>query len=166
MQISDLVAIGKLGKSIDSNGVIPFKNYKNSHLFFLKNVFLVFTDNRVRYVTVTEIDSKTSIKIKIDDEDILTDAIQDGNVSVMLAPEYINEMLHEQEDEGLIGMKVFFRNRQLGIVVESFFNGAQEVITIECGDGKEILVPLVDVYVEKIDTEKILLKDIEGFLEL
>ncbi|MDO9578025.1 MAG: hypothetical protein Q7J16_09080 [Candidatus Cloacimonadales bacterium] len=166
MQISDLVAIGKLGKSIDSNGFIPFKEYRNFHLFFLEDIFLLFTDNRVRYVTVTEIDSKTSIKLKIDAEDILADAAQDGNVTVMLPQEDIDQMTNELSGEDLSGMKVFFQDRLLGIVVESFFNGAQEVITIESKDGKEIMVPLVDAYVVEIDEEKIVLKNIEGFLEL
>lgn len=166
MQISDLVAIGKLGKSIDSNGFILFKEYRNFHLFFLEDIFLLFTDNRVRYVTVTEIDSKTSIKLKIDAEDILADAAQDGNVTVMLPQEDIDQMTNELSGEDLSGMKVFFQDRLMGIVVESFFNGAQEVITIESKDGKEIMVPLVDAYVVEINEEKIVLKNIEGFLEL
>ena len=115
---------------------------------------------------MTEIDSKTSIKLKIDAEDILADAAQDGNVTVMLPQEDIDQMTNELSGEDLSGMKVFFQDRLMGIVVESFFNGAQEVITIESKDGKEIMVPLVDAYVVEIDEEKIVLKNIEGFLEL
>jgi len=166
MQISDLVAIGKLGKSIDSNGFIPFKEYRNFHLFFLKDVFLLFTDDRVRYVTITEIDTKTSIKLRIDAEDILADAVQDGNVVVMLPQEELDQMLNELEGEDFSGMQVFFQDRLLGIVTESFFNGAQDFITIESDEGKEILIPMVDSYVEEIDEEKIFLKNIEDFLEL
>jgi ribosomal 30S subunit maturation factor RimM len=166
MQVSDLVAIGKLGKSIDSNGFAPFKDHRNFHLSFLRDVFLLFTDNRVRYVTVTEIDSKTSIKIKIDDEEILKEAVRDGNVNVMLPHSDIDDLMHDQEEEDFIGMKAFFQDRLLGKVIESFFNGAQEVITIEDENGKEILIPMVDAYVIDIDDANIILKNIEDFLEL
>ena len=163
MQISDLVAIGRLGKSIDSNGFISFKEFNNFRLTFLGDIFLLFTDNRVRYVTVTEIDSRSSIKIKIDDENILADAVRDGNVSVMLQHDDIK---NELEEEDFAGMKVFFQNRFMGIVSESFFNGAQDVITFEDSNDKEILVPMIDIYVENVDGENIYLKDIQGFLDL
>ncbi|MBT3756689.1 MAG: hypothetical protein HOG24_10455, partial [Candidatus Cloacimonetes bacterium] len=67
MLVSDLVAIGKLGKLIDEDGYIPFKPGKNFHPDLLGNIFLVFRNNSVRYVTVEEV--KKNYRIKIDDSE-------------------------------------------------------------------------------------------------
>jgi hypothetical protein len=82
MLISDLVAIGKLGKLIDEDGYIPFKPGKNFHPDLLGNIFLVFRNNSVRYVTVEEV--KKNYRIKIDDSETAQTAVEEGNVKVML----------------------------------------------------------------------------------
>ena len=165
MQVSDLVTIGKLGKSIDRDGYVTFKQYRNFRLPFLKDVFLLFTDNRVRYVTVTEIDTRTSIKLKIDDQDTLAEAVLDGNVAVLMPPSEIDLMRQERQAD-FSGKQVFFRDALLGYVSASFHNGAQEVIIIHLEEGREILVPMVEAYVSSIGKKRIILKDIEGFLDL
>ncbi len=82
MLISDLVAIGKLGKLIDENGFIPFKPGRNFYPELLGNVFLVFRNNSVRYVTVEEV--QNNYRIKIDDVESAKLATDEGNVKVML----------------------------------------------------------------------------------
>jgi ribosomal 30S subunit maturation factor RimM len=166
MQISDLVAIGKLGKFIDKKGFIPFREYKNYHLQTDEDVFLLFTDNRVRYVTITEINTQSSLKIKIDDAEIQSEAALDGNVTVMLSQNDVDHYFNESNEEDLIGMPVYFLGKKLGKIVESFFNGAQEIITIQTEIDKEILIPLVDKFIREINADRIILQDVQDFLEL
>jgi ribosomal 30S subunit maturation factor RimM len=164
MLINDLVAIGKLGKSVDKKGFIPFKEFYNFQQFNLQDVFLLFTDNRVRYVSIVDIDDRNNIKL--DDDEIMQEAALDGNVSVMLAPEDFQKILQDNEIVVYVGKQIFSQKKHIGKVVESFHNGAQEVLEIETPDGGLFMVPLVEKYLEKMEEDKIFLKDIEGFLEL
>ncbi|RLC52654.1 MAG: hypothetical protein DRI23_02255 [Candidatus Cloacimonadota bacterium] len=166
MQIKDLVAIGKLGNCLHKNGFISFKEAENFELFFLKNIFLLFTDNRVRYVEVIDLETDNGIKIRIDDDEIAMDVVEDGNVQVMLAKEDIKQLQQENDVIDLVGIPVVFEGNEIGFVTESFFNGAHEVISFENENGKEIMIPLVEAYVIGIDENGLNLKGIEGFLEL
>ena len=166
MQIKDLVAIGKLGNSLDKNGFISLKKADNFELSLLKKIFLLFTDNRVRYVEVIDFDTTKGIKIRIDDEDIAAEAVYDGNVQVMLSQEDIDQFQEENDIIELVGIPVIFQDEVLGKITEVFFNGAHDVISFENNQGKEIMIPLVDAYVIEIEVNSISLKNIEGFLKL
>ena len=65
MQISDLVAIGKLGNSIDEKGFISFRKNSNFQQSYLtqKDVFLLFKDHRVRYVSIDKVISEKLISL-------------------------------------------------------------------------------------------------------
>lgn len=162
MQISDLIAIGKLGKSVNKQGYIPCLIYKDFQQLNLENVFLLFTDDRVRYVTIVDMDSKNCLKI--DDEEILLEAALDGNVQVMLAEADIGKT--KSDADLLIGRSVRFQAESIGKVADSFFNGAHEVLEIVDQHNKTFMVPVVEAYVEKIEADVIYLKNINGLLDL
>lgn len=164
MLISDLVAIGKLGKTIRKKGYIPFKEFHNFQQFYLQDVFLLFTDNRVRYVSIVDIDDKKNIKL--DDEKIMQEAALDGNVRVMLPQEDIDRLLQENDVPVFVGKQIYFQQQCIGKVIDSFFNGAQEILEIENFEGKIFMVPMVEKYLDKMEKDAIFLKDIEGFLNL
>ncbi|MCF7792609.1 MAG: hypothetical protein K9N09_02075 [Candidatus Cloacimonetes bacterium] len=164
MLISDLVAIGKLGKSISKKGFIPFKEFHNFQQYYLQDVFLLFTDYRVRYVSIVDIDDRNNIKL--DDKEIMQEAALDGNVQLMLPQEDIERFQQENDLPVFVGKQVYFQQKCIGKVIDSFFNGAQEILEIEDFDGKLFMVPVVEKYLDQMEESKIFLKDIEGFMSL
>ena len=117
MQLSELVPIGKLGNSIDSEGFIKLrktKDFKESYLK-LTDIFLVFKDNRVRLVTLMDVSKSRGHKLKFKETDIVRDGISTGSVKVMLAGEDIDEIENPEED--WIGMEVFFSGKGLSTIL-------------------------------------------------
>ena len=164
MEISDLIAIGKLGKTVDSDGYIPFKPNKIFQSSFPQNVFLLFTDHSVRFVKIE--DNLNDRMLKIDDMEIARDAAKDGKVLIMLPQEDITMLLDEYNILNYIGMKVHFADSLIGKVKETFFNNAQDILVVELINGNEIMIPVVDYYVEQIEGNAIYTKNIEGLMNL
>lgn len=166
MEISDLITIGRLGKSIDKNGFITFKPDRIFQPSFLTDVFLIFTDNRVRYVTITETDTQKGFKIKIDDTEVALEAAIDGRVQVSLPREDIDNLLKSHGTPGFTGMNIIFEKKHIGKVVDVFNNSAYDVLVVELDSGRELMIPKVDHYVKKINNNSIFVKNIEGLLKL
>jgi ribosomal 30S subunit maturation factor RimM len=164
MEISDLIAIGKLGNSVDSDGYISFKPNKIFQSFSLQYVFLLFTDHSVRYVKIE--DNLNDKMLKIDDLEITRAAAEDGKALVMLAQEDITMLLDEHNIQDYAGMKVHFADSIIGQVKETFFNNAQDILVVELINGNEIMIPVVDHYVEQIEGNVIYTKNIEGLMNL
>lgn len=54
----------------------------------------------------------------------------------------------------LVGCEAFdVEGKRRGVVREVFWNGAQDVITIDGGDGQELIVPAVDDFIVEVDLE-------------
>jgi len=164
MQISDLVAIGKLGKLIDENGFIPFKPGKNFHQDLLKDIFLVFKNNSVRYVTVDKIIN--SYRIKIDDEETAKLAADEGNVKVMLPKSEIEAMDNKLNINNHIGKKIIFNSNSIGEVVDIIDNSVYDLITCKLDNGKELIIPMIDQFITEVNDDEISVTNIEGLLEL
>lgn len=166
MQISDLVAVGKLGKIIDKNGFITFKVNDGFQPFSLTDVFLVFTDNRVRYVTIEEIETRKGFNIKIDDMEVAREAAEDGSVLVMLQKEETDKLQEKNDKNDLLGKKVIFKGKRIGLIIDIFNNSFYDVLVIEMNNGKELMIPMVDFYIEKIENDSVFSKNIEDLMEL
>ena len=164
MEISDLIAIGKLGKSIDSDGYIPFKSNKIFQSFSVQDVFLLFTNYSVRYVKIE--DNLNDKMLKIDDMEIARDAVKDGKVLVMLPQEDITMLWDDHDILNYTGMKVHFADSIIGKVKKTFFNNAQDILVVALINGNEIMIPVVDYYVEQIEGNVIYTKNIEGLMNL
>lgn len=67
-------------------------------------------------------------------------------------------------DEELIGIKVYFKNKNIGILKQIQKNKMQKLLVIYNGN-KDILIPYVDEFIESISLSKIVLKEIEGLLD-
>lgn len=65
----------------------------------------------------------------------------------------------------LIGLAVVYQNKSFGKVADIMKTKANDVLVIDY-NGKEVLVPLVDVYIDKVDFENknIMLKNLEGLI--
>lgn len=67
----------------------------------------------------------------------------------------------------LITMKVYKKDVLLGEVISVESNGRQDLIRIKMENKKEVLVPMVDAWIESIslDNKQIFLKETEGLFE-
>ena len=164
MLISDLVAIGKLGKLIDENGFIPFKAGKNFHPELLGNIFLVFRNNSVRYVTVEEVTK--NYRIKIDDSEIAKNVADEGNVKIMLPKIEVKFLTEELGYDDHVGKVIIFKSEVMGKVVEILNNSVYDLLVCELNNKKELMIPLLDKFVLEIDDESITVQSIEGLLKI
>ncbi|MCK4980777.1 MAG: hypothetical protein KAS62_10295 [Candidatus Delongbacteria bacterium] len=164
MLISDLVAIGKLGKLIDENGFIPFKPGKNFHPDLLGNIFLVFRNNSVRYVTVEEV--KNNYRIKIDDSETAQSAADEGNVKVMLPKIEIESIHKELGYDDHVGEKIIFKSEVIGKVVEILNNSVYDLLVCELNNKQELMIPLLDKFILEIKDDSITVQCIEGLLKI
>ena len=168
MQISDLIPIGKLGNSIDKNGFISFKKNRNFQTFYLdlKDVFLVFTDYRVRYVTIDKVLEGNKLKIRFDETEVTKEAATAGKVQVMLPETDMKEVIAQHDSESDIDKFVIFKNHKIGKIMDIFESLAHEIHIVKLTDGKEIMIPDVEFYISKKDKQNVFVKNIEGLLEL
>ena len=168
MQISDLIPIGKLGNSIDKNGFISFKKNRNFQPFYLdlKDLFLVFTDHRVRYVTIDKVIGGNKLKIRFEETEVTKEAAEHGKVQVMLSDEDMEEVLAKHDSESDIGKYVIFQNQNIGFVVDILITPAHNILIVVLSDETEIMIPDVEFYISKKDKQNIFVKNIEGLLEL
>ena len=164
MLVSDLAAIGKLGKLIDENGFILFKPGKNFHPEFLGNIFLVFRNNSVRYVTVEEVIK--NYRIKIDDSETAKLAADEGNVKVMLPKIEIESLHKELGYDDHVGKSIIFNSEAIGKVIEILNNSVYDLLVCELKNKQELMIPLLNKFVLEINDDNITVHGIEGLLKI
>ena len=164
MLISDLVAIGKLGKLIDENGFIPFKAGRDFHPDLLGNIFLVFRNNSVRYVTVEEVIK--NYRIKIDDSETAQSAADEGNVKVMLPKIEIESLNKELDIDDHVGKVIIFKSELIGKVVEILNNSVYDLLVCELNNKQELMIPLLDKFILEINDDSITVQGIEGLMKI
>ncbi|MCF7858253.1 MAG: hypothetical protein K9N07_02860 [Candidatus Cloacimonetes bacterium] len=164
MQISDLVAIGKLGKVIDVDCFLQFKPGNNFAGRLPENFFLIFRDNSVRYVTLEEV--KGDSWIRIDDPVIAKLAVEDGNVKVMLSKSELLAFSDENVRKKHIGKVLIENSEVIGKVIDMFNNSVYDIAICNTVEGNEIMIPMVDEYVSKINETCIHVHNIKELKEL
>jgi ribosomal 30S subunit maturation factor RimM len=164
MLISDLVEIGKLGKLMDEDGFIPFKPGIDFQPDFLENVFLVFKNNSVRYVTVEEV--KKNYRIKIDDVESAKLAANERNVKVMLPKSVVESFIKTLDINDHVGKEIIFNSEVIGKVVELLNNSVYDLLICELKNKQELMIPLLDKFILDINDENITVHGIEGLMEL
>lgn len=168
MQISDLIPIGRLGNFIDKNGFISFRKNQNfqSEYLDLKDIFLIFTDNRVRYVTIDKVTGKNKLKIRFEETEVTKEAAEAGNVQVMLSQEDM-EKIHSQHDlKSDLEKLVIFQNKNIGSVVDIMITPAHNILIVELQNEIEIMIPDVEFYIFKKDKQNIYVQNIEELMDL
>lgn len=170
MQLTDLVAIGTLGKAPELDGSIFFRENDSFIPAFLtvSHLFLVFKNHSVRYMTVTGIRQGSGTYITFAESDDLQEALEQGPVSVMLPREDVTRI---QEEEGIvdfIGMTVVYRDAEIGSVEDIMETKAHDILEVITPEEKEILIPVVEYYLEAIDVENMVVyvQHIEGLMDL
>lgn len=154
MEISDLVRIGRLGR-LEPDGFyhVQFSQPYKSILNQLQECFLIFSSHRVFFVTVVE--TKTVNKrdyLRFKEDGIAEECMTTAKVIVALAEEDLPE-LEEDEVKSLFGFKVQYESALIGEVADAMINPMQSVLIIALDDGRELLVPNVEHYVDMIDRQ-------------
>ncbi len=170
MEIDDLIIVGKLGFSPVIKGWIPiklnpdFQKTQNQ----ITNLFLIFTDHSVRYVTVKKIRFiQNKLYLKVVEPETYFE-IQGQNNILMAIDNDTLQYINDEEYYDPIGMTVIFNDQELGKVTDWFNNGAHDVFVITDDKEKEILIPDVEEFIMEINTENnhLVVQNIQGFLEL
>lgn len=167
MKLSDLIKIGTLGNTINKDGMVKC-NLKSDFIDInLENVFLIFRDDKVRYVSVIKESQSGVFRIILDDIEVMQEAVKEKDVIIAL-PQNEIEAFGKSYHDNLINYKIFQDNIEIGYVIEEFDNFAQKIITIKTEDGQDFMIPVVEKYIIQIDnnSKSINVKEIDGLLEL
>lgn len=145
MTAPHLIGIGRLGgqDSEDWHHVMIRPEY-NEVFRHLVDLYLIFEENRVFYVTIS--DRKLSEKktwVKFAEDGIAEERKLHREVFLAIEDAEIQD---DDEEYELIGLDVVYQGSLLGCVVDLFYNGAQDVLVIATDLDTEILVPLVEHY--------------------
>lgn len=163
MTAPHLIGIGRLGgqDSEDWHHVMIRPEY-NEVFRHLVDLYLIFEENRVFYVTISDrkqIGKKTFVRFaedgiaeerKLHRETILAIADENG----------------DEHEDSLEGLDVVFEDSLLGCVVDVFYNGAQDVLVIATALDTELLVPYVEHYLapREAGSDVIFLRNMEDLL--
>ncbi|MCL1827832.1 MAG: hypothetical protein FWG20_07360 [Candidatus Cloacimonetes bacterium] len=174
MEISDLKSIGKItcSKRDESKQrfIFTLKAAYQRFLPEIKDVFLIYTDHRVRYgkIDILHVINETKAEIDIEDDDLKDELLQARQVGVYLDKEGIEQL--ENDDSVYfdpIGMAVIWNEQEVARIVDFFWNGAHDVYEIKMSDERVVLIPDVLSFVIETDVEKryIRVVDLDQFLE-
>jgi len=152
MQFSDLIGIGKLGGK-EADGFYPVLVKSDYHpiLLNIRDVYLIFNSDRVFFVTISEIEETgRKLRIKFAEDGIDEERQKHREVKIAIPKQESSKSL----PESVIGFTAFFEGRNLGKITGFFHNNAQYVLEIRDTRDEEILIPWVDHYIGKIDSDK------------
>jgi len=149
MEVSDLIGIGRLG-GMDARGFfhVLIKPRYRAAFEDAKCVFLIFKSDRVFYVTISERKvSDKKIMVRFAEDGIEEERRQHRETLIALEPQELDE---DEDLDKLLGYEVLADGKRLGEIKDYFHNNAQYVLVISTVDGRELLVPYVDYYVQAL----------------
>lgn len=128
----------------------------------ISDVYLIFEENRVFYVTISdrkEEGKKTWLRFAEDGID--TERRLHKEVSLAID----SDLDDSSDDDELSGRDVVYKDSLLGIVVDSYFNGAQDVLIIATDGELEIMIPYVEHYIQSDSyPDAIILRNVDELL--
>lgn len=171
MEVSDLISIGTIKKSIGNSGwmaVIPETDFLE-HFLQLKEVFIVFSDSTVQLKKIESARIKNiMVELKLEGIDTKKTADEFRNSHIMIAEEDLIPLPDDQIYEfQLPGCTVITNDgKRLGKVDYVFSTPEYDVLVVKDG-SHELMVPFKDEFIEKISQKKrtIIIKPIEGLLD-
>lgn len=170
MTIDDLIPIGKLSKAHrEYPEFLLFKpaiNFESDYLEF-KDIFLLFKDNSVRYVTVESVREDKSIWIQLQEKDVIQEVMTKSSALVCLGDSDINKVSSEKK-KIVSGMKVILNDEVIAEVTGIDNYGAHDVITVKSTNGDEFMIPDVEDFVILKDyaSNQIVVRNVAQFREL
>jgi len=179
MEIADLINIGKLDirKERGSEQQLLLLKAKEEFeylLGYLSDVFLLFTDYRVRYAKIlftdlnTQKGKQTGGSVTFNDQDLLQELSSEKSVTVCLDEDEIARIDDIVGYFDPTGMSVIWNDERVATIKGFFYNGAHDVYELQMVDGKQVLIPDVEAFVIETNPEErfIRVKDLDQFLDL
>lgn len=170
MTIEDLIPIGKLSKTHRNDPEFllfkPAKNFESDYLE-IKDIFLLFKDNSVRYVTVESVREDKNIWIQLQEKDVIQEVIAASSALICLGNDDL-ESSEGNQNRAVSGMKVICEDEIIAEVINIENFGAHDVITIKDIDGIEYMIPDVEDFVIQKDfsANTLTVKNIQQFKEI
>jgi len=168
MDISDLIGIGKLGGR-DSDGYyhLMVKPSRWSAVAAIKDCYLIFTSDRVFYVTISDVkESQGRYYVRFVEDGIDEERPLHKEVILAIEPETLSGDDKDDEMDDLIGFQVVQGDLVIGTVCDYFDNTAQYILVIKSANGREVMIPYVDHYIVSVlsDLKTIIVQNAEPLL--
>jgi len=154
------VEIGRLGKPRGLEGVlrfIPGSNFtddffEENDLFFIKNERSDLTPIRIENIHVEKKRNQQTFFVKFDTITSRSDAEAARDRSLFVKTDQPEIKTDSSEEISLVGYAVYFRNKEIGRVLDVLKNPAHPIVEIKLGTGS-LLIPFVDEFIDKTDHE-------------
>lgn len=160
----ELTEIGYFSKTHGIKGQLILKTERDFDPEAIKAVFIESSTGKAPYF-ISEI-KETNTGIIVGLEEVL--AVEKAKL-LLGKKVFIDAALVEKEEESeWLGFEVIDKQYgSLGIITSSSDNGSQELINLSY-KGKEVILPLVDDFIESIDeeTQKLYFNAPEGLIDL
>jgi len=169
MEISDLVAIGKLGRlEPDGFHCVQFSPSYKSVFNQLKECFLIFNSHRVYFVTVVEKKAvKNRMYFRFLEDGVAEECSVSKNVTVALM---LNEISDSESDsiDRILGYKVVYELKEIGVITDAMIMPMQSLFIIKMNDNRKLMVPYVEYYVKDIDDTNMIVRmqNLEQLIEI
>lgn len=161
----DLTQVGYFSKTHGVKGHLVLKADKDFNTDDLKAIFIETATGRAPYFISELKESNNGLIIVLEDVNAVEKAKLLLNKAVYIDATLLNE---ETADFDYIGFELIDKNfGTLGNIIGMSDNGRQLLLSIQ-HKGKEVILPLVDDFIEKIDEEekKIFFNAPEGLIDL
>ena len=164
MKVEDLIPFGSLGKYKEKTEDFSCSFFQNApgNMDQLKEVFLIFKDKRGRFVDVVF----SGNRISIPDSDIRNDLLEDKGTRIALTREDLEQRDFRDRMIPKKDIEIVFNGEIIGKLIDSFDNHAHVVLVVELNNGKEIMIPFVDLYVGRSGDNCLHVMNIKDLLEL
>ena len=160
----ELSEIGYFSKTLGIKGQLVLKASADFDVEALKAVFIERGGSKAPYFIKELREGGHGFVLTLEDLDTVEKAKVLVNSKVFVDA----SLVYEEEDPELLGYEVMdARLGSLGAVNDIFDNGQQVLLSLEY-KGKEVLLPLVEEFIERVDEGKkqIFYKGPEGLVEL
>jgi 16S rRNA processing protein RimM len=171
MEVSDLISIGTIKKSIGNSGwiaVIPETDFPE-HFLQLKEVFLLFQDDTVQLKKIESAKIKDKmVELKFEGTDDKAAANKFRNAHIMITEQDLISLPDDQIYEFQIPGYTVFTNdgKRVGVVDYVFSTPAHDVMVIKDGT-REFMIPFNNEFIENISKKQrtIIVRPVEGLLD-
>lgn len=153
--------IGRIGRPRGLEGVVRFMPsevftddlFEEAELFYIKNERSDLVPIRIEEIRVEDKRNQQTFFVKFDTIADRSEAEDAQGRSLFIDKDRIQSEEPIQQDEGqMIGYSVWFKNKEIGRVLDVLENPAHFIIEIKLGTGS-LLIPYVDEFIEKTDHE-------------
>jgi len=149
--------IGYVGKSYGLEGKFYLSEPKIGAQA-LRSLKYVYVGNGVEpddvHALISVEERNTRLCMKLENIDTKEDAVRLTHHAVFITDKQAKCLPELQEKTDLKGFRVFQEGKDLGEVTDVLQQPAQDIITFTTMNGYEVMVPMVDEFIESIDEDQ------------